>query len=96
MNATAPLCDSVYAGTAPMTHSVSVVSDATPNMLAKVFGLLATFSFVPSVSESYCCGDDHIEVRMVFKDVEGARIDLLRRKIMQLTETVSVEVAEIC
>ena len=72
------------------TCTVSVVSDATSNVLARIYGLLATLSLVPVTARSSKSTENLIRLQMNFKAVGESRIDLLCRKLLQLTETNSV------
>ncbi len=78
----------------PGTRTVSVVTDATSSALARIFVLLATLSLVPVATHSASSEQDFINLRLSFANIGERRIDLLCRKLLQLTETVSVEAME--
>jgi hypothetical protein len=65
--------------------------DASPTSLARVFGLLSTFSVIPAacVVEST---DDTVEVLLRLSNIEMSRLDLLHRNFSRLTEAISVKV----
>ena len=76
------------------TRTVSVVTDATPSALARIFVLLATLDLVPAATRSANPEQGAIHLRLSFENVGESRIDLLRRKLFQLTETVRVDATE--
>ena len=76
------------------TRTVSVVTAATPSALARIFVLLATLDLVPAATRSAIRERGAIHLRLSFENVGESRIDLLRRKLFQLTETVSVDATE--
>ena len=76
------------------TQIVSVVTGATSSALARIFVLLATLSLVPVEARYARSEQDSIDLRLSFANVGERRIDLLCRKLLQLTETVSVEATE--
>ena len=76
----------------PETRTVSVVTDATCSALARIFVLLATLSLVPVEARSASLEQDSIDLRLSFENVGEPRIDRLCRKLLQLTETISVDV----
>ena len=78
----------------PGTRTVSVVTDATSSALARIFVLLATLSLVPVATRSGSSQQDAIDLRLSFENVGELRIDLLCRKLLQLTETISVAATE--
>ena len=78
----------------PGTRTVSVVTDATSSALARIFVLLATLSLVPVATRSASSEQDSIDLRLSFENVGELRIDLLCRKLLQLTETISVDATE--
>jgi len=92
--------DDVYAS--GLTHSddrpaktigdnqIRIVSEATPVALARIFGLLSGMSIVPLSSSSSLCNDGTINLNLHLGDVSRSSSDLLRRKIYQLVETVSI------
>ncbi len=71
-------------------HEIRVVSDSTPTALARIYGLLSTMSVVPLSSSSSFNNDGTINSEFHLSGVTPSTIDLLKRKINQLTETVVV------
>ena len=78
----------------PETLTVSVVTDATSSALARIFILLATLSLVPVTTRSARSEQDFIDLRLSFENVGELQIDRLCRKLLQLTETVTVDATE--
>ena len=78
----------------PETRTVSVATDATSSALARIFILLATLSLVPVATRSARSEQDFIDLRLSFENVGELQIDRLCRKLLQLTETVSVDATE--
>ncbi len=76
------------------TRTVSVVTAATPSALARIFVLLATLNLIPAATRSANRERGAIHLRLRFENVGESRIDLLRRKLFQLTETASVDATE--
>ena len=76
------------------TRTVSVVTAATPSALARIFVLLATLDLVPAATRSANRKRGDIHLRLSFENVGESRIDLLRRKLFQLAETVRVDATE--
>ncbi len=76
------------------TRTVSVVTAATPSALARIFVLLATLNLVPVATRSAIREPGAIHLRLSFENVGESRIDLLRRKLFQLTETVRVDATD--
>lgn len=71
-------------------HKVRVVTDALPTALARIFGLLSTMSIVPFSTTSSVGSDDTVALSINLKGVDPITIDLLVRKITQVTETRTV------
>ncbi|RLA51330.1 MAG: hypothetical protein DRR42_10650 [Gammaproteobacteria bacterium] len=71
-------------------HEIRVISDPMPTALARIFGLLSTMSVIPSSSTSSLNADGTIKLKLHLSNVAPLKIDLLRRKICQLTDTVTV------
>jgi hypothetical protein len=65
--------------------------DASPTALARVFGLLSTFSVIPAAA-SVESADDTVEVLLRLSNIEMSRLDLLHRNFSRLTESISVNV----
>ncbi len=60
--------------------------DACPTALARVFGLLSTFSVVPVANTVESTDDDAVAVHLRLSNIETSRLDLLHRNFSQLTE----------
>jgi hypothetical protein len=71
-------------------HEIRVVSDAVPTALPRIFGLLSSLSIVPLSTSSSFGTDNTISLSINLRGVDQSTIDLLQRKIYQLTETVEV------
>ena len=71
-------------------HEIRVISDAMPTALARIFGLLSTMSVIPLSSTSSINGDGTINLAIQLVGVTPSTIDLLQRKIYQLSETIIV------
>ena len=84
-----------YAGTASgsklIEHcSIRVVAENSPLTLARIYGLLATLTIVPSTSRSVVVSVDELAVEFEFCDVPYSSIDRLCRKLAQTSEIVAV------
>jgi hypothetical protein len=66
--------------------------DASPTALARVFGLLSTFSVIPAACVVESTDDDTVAVRLRLSNIETSRLDLLHRNFSRLTESISVNV----
>ena len=75
---------------AQLTAHVAV--ENSPLSLGRVFGLVGTVSIVPESSSTVLRADNVVEVQLTFSGEEPRKIDLLCRKLNQLTETISVRV----
>lgn len=71
-------------------HEIRVVTDAMPTALARIFGLLATMSLVPFSTSSSVSSDDTVSLSIKLRSVDPSTIDLLVRKISQVTEIRNV------
>ena len=71
-------------------YEIQVVSEAAPTSLARIFGLLSSLSIVPLSSSSSSHSDCTVNLNLHFGGVDSSTIDLLLRKISQLTETVAI------
>ena len=69
---------------------LNLTVEPCPTALSRVFGLVGTLSLVPSVSKSAMGPDNLIDILLEFPQADARTLDLLRRKLEQLTETVSV------
>ena len=86
--------ESVWANLIVRPFTISVVSDATPNTLARIFGLLATFDVIPVSVQSVPFGQGVLTLQLALDDIDEHRVDLLRRKLLQLTDTISVDTSD--
>ena len=66
--------------------SLCVVLERNPCALARVFSLLATLCLEPQTTSTECLGADAIRVQLNFAPVLAGRLDLLIRKVTQLTD----------
>ncbi len=69
---------------------VVVLLERFPGALARVFALLCLFELVPLTAHTELCEGDAIRVEMQFSQLPPDRLDLLLRKIRQLTECLDV------
>lgn len=71
-------------------HDIRIVSEAVPTALPRLFGLLSGLSVMPESTSSLLQGDNTVILSIHFDRIAPSTIDLLRRKILQLPETVEV------
>lgn len=71
-------------------YELQIVSEAAPTSLPRIFGLLSSLSIVPLSTSSSSRSDSTIDLHLHLVGVDLSTIDLLRRKIAQLTETVMI------
>ena len=71
-------------------HEIRVVSDSTPTALARIFGLLSSLSVVPFSTSSSIAIDHTVSLCITLRGIDPSTIDLLLRKITQLSETLTV------
>lgn len=71
-------------------HEIRVVSEAMPTALARIFGLLSSMSVVPFSTSSSIAIDHTVSLCITLRGIDPSTIDLLLRKITQLTETMTV------
>jgi len=72
---------------------IEIMADKDPCFLSRAFGLLATLDLTPD----YWFGtvsDDQIQLTLHFKTSNAKKIDLLVRKLQQLTLTLDVSICE--
>lgn len=62
--------------------------ECSPLALSRVFGLLGTISMVPALSRTTMTDNEIIDVFIEFVDADAHKLDLLCRKLSQLTEIV--------
>ena len=71
-------------------YELLIVSDAVPTALARIFGLLSSLSIVPLSTSSSFQRENTITLTLHFEGVHPSTMDLLQRKISQLTETAEI------
>jgi len=71
-------------------YALHLVTDALPTSLARIFGLISTMDMVPESMHSTASADETICLSLTFRNTDPYKSDLLRRKISQLTETLTV------
>lgn len=69
---------------------INVLLERFTGSLARVFALLCLFELVPVTSRTELCDDDAIHLELHFSHLPPDRLDLLLRKISQLTECLTV------
>ena len=69
---------------------VTVMLECTSAALARVYALLCTVDLVPAASCAALCGEDAIRLDLAFESVPGSRLEMLVRKLAQLTECLEV------
>jgi hypothetical protein len=67
-----------------------VLLERFPGALARVFALLCLFELIPLAARTELCADDAIRLELRFSHLPPDRLDLLVRKINQLTECLGV------
>lgn len=67
-----------------------VMLERFPGALARVFALLCLFELIPLSTSTELCADDAIRVELHFPHLPPDRLDLLVRKLNQLTECLGV------
>lgn len=67
-----------------------VMLERFPGALARVFALLCLFELIPLATRTELCDDDAIRVELQFSHLPPDRLDLLVRKLNQLTECLGV------
>ena len=72
---------------------ITVILDGSPNALARAFGLLCTFSLIPS-SAVVRTEDQIIALSLNLQNTDVNHLGLLRRKLSQLTEAIEVRISE--
>lgn len=70
--------------------SLVVLLERFPGALARVFALLCLFELIPLSTRTELCDDDAMRVELRFSHLPPDRLDLLVRKLNQLTECLSV------
>ena len=74
-----------------LAHAQLVVMlERFPGALARAFALLCLFELVPLASRTELCDDDTIRLELQFTHLPPDRLDLLLRKLNQLTECLGV------
>ena len=69
---------------------IVAVFDSNPGTLARVFGLLATFSIVPASARTFVTDDQTITLSFELRNINTGQLESLRRKLVQLTDAISV------
>ena len=69
---------------------IQIISEATPVAMARIFGLLSGMSIVPQSTTSALRANGQLAVELFFVRIRPSTTDLLRRKIAQLAETISI------
>jgi hypothetical protein len=72
-----------------------VLLEQFPGALARVFALLCLFELIPLSTRTDLCADDAIRVELQFSHLPPDRLDLLVRKLHQLTECLEVVESDI-
>ncbi|HKX56260.1 MAG TPA: hypothetical protein VJN01_09165 [Xanthomonadales bacterium] len=67
-----------------------VLLERFPGALARVFALLCLFELIPLATRTELCDDDAIRLELTFSRLPPDRLDLLVRKLNQLTECLGV------
>jgi hypothetical protein len=71
-----------------------VLLERLPGALARLFALLCLFELVPQVARTELCENDVIRVQLQFVQLPPERLQLLLRKICQLTECLDVQTSQ--
>jgi len=69
---------------------ITVLLERFPGALARVFALLCMFELIPRFVQATACNVDDIRLELGFDQLQPDRLDLLIRKIRQLTECLEV------
>ena len=75
------------------TVELQIVCEAVPTALAKIFGVMCTLNIVPDRAASTMTIDNCVTLSLSFVDTQSSIMDMLQRKISQLTETVTISSA---
>lgn len=76
----------------PRTRKLKITADADETSLSRVCGILALLAIVPQSLHSRRDGDGAaISIEIELTDADPRRVDLLRRKLAQLTLVARVE-----
>lgn len=68
-----------------------VTLERFPGALARVFALLCLFELIPRSTRTELCAEEIIRVELQFAQLQPDRLDLLVRKLNQLTECLAVQ-----
>lgn len=79
-------------GSPTICYALRLTIEHSPMALSRVFGLIGSISMVPSLSRTSKEDDKVIDVFLEFMSADAHKLDLLCRKLNQLTETVSLQV----
>jgi len=77
---------------APTIFKLDILSDGTPCALGRLFGLFTTINIVPDRVGSDKKTNGEITTSVSVSTTDATAIDLLVRKIAQLTETIAIQV----
>ncbi len=69
---------------------ITIFLERFPGSLARVFALLCLFELVPRLAQVTPCNADDIRLELRFDQLQADRLNLLIRKIRQLTECLDV------
>jgi hypothetical protein len=84
---------SEHAPAAALEHvQLVILLERFPGALARAYALLCLFELVPLATRSELQADDEIRLEWQFSHLPPDRLDLLQRKISQLTECLQVNV----
>ena len=69
---------------------LTIVLEQTPAALARVYSVLCLMNLVPDSFNGSQVGDGAVRIDFTFGSIEDRRLDLLIRKLWQLTECLEV------
>lgn len=73
---------------------VVVLLERFPGALARLFALLCLFGLVPVSMQCTQCAEDEQRLQLCFDQIQPDRLNLLLRKISQLTECLDVRIGD--
>ncbi|MEX0827984.1 MAG: hypothetical protein WD005_03425 [Haliea sp.] len=88
----APQSTTGKTGSTTGRYAIRLTVEHSPMALSRVFGLIGSVSMVPALSRTSKEGDEVIDVFLEIMSADAHKLDLLCRKLHQLTETVSLQV----
>jgi hypothetical protein len=91
----------VYASAPPEAHpplwyaevGATILLERCPTALARVFATLCTLDLVPAAACAVAGGEGEIRLDLVFEHLSQHHLEILRRKIAQLTECLDIALA---